>query len=62
MNAVISENVRARMLGLGMQGLGSPERHKYVWAGCHAHFYAHKWIGISFLLSIRKNIQIGPLI
>jgi len=44
MNAVISENVRARMLGLGMQGLGSPERHKFVWAGCHAHFYAHKWI------------------
>jgi len=37
MNAEISENTRATILGLGMQIPEIPAQRKFVSAGCHAH-------------------------
>jgi len=41
MNAEISETIKARGLGLGMQILGLPSQRKFVSAGCHVHSNAH---------------------
>jgi len=37
-----SETIRARLLWLGMQTHGLLAHRKFVSAGCHAHFSAHK--------------------
>jgi len=39
MNAKISETIRARLLGIGMQ---IPEQRKFFSPGCHDHSNAHK--------------------
>jgi len=42
MNAEISENTRATILGLGMQIPEIPAQRKFVSAMCHAHSNAQK--------------------
>jgi len=42
MNAEISETVRARLLGLGMQISEHLKQRKFVSAACHVHSNAHK--------------------
>jgi len=42
MNTEISETIRPRVLGPGMQIFGLPPQRKFVSAGCHAHYNAHK--------------------
>jgi len=42
MNAEISENIRASVLGLGLQIPEFPAQRTLVSAGCHAYSYAHK--------------------
>jgi len=42
MNAEILETVKARLLGIGMQIPELLTQRKFVSAGCHAHFNAHK--------------------
>jgi len=42
MNAEISENIRARLLGFGVQIPELLTQGKFVSAGCHAHSNAHK--------------------
>jgi len=42
MNAEISENIRARLLRLGVQILELLTQRKFVSAECHAHSNAHK--------------------
>jgi len=42
MNAEISENKQATILGLGMQIPEIPAQRKFVTAECHAHSNAHK--------------------
>jgi len=37
-----TENIRPRLLGFGMQIPELPTQRKFVLAGCHAHFNAHK--------------------
>jgi len=37
MNAVISETIKATILGLGMQISEIPEQRKFVSEMCHAH-------------------------
>jgi len=41
-NAVISESIRARLLGFGMQIPELPAQRKFVSAESHAHSNAHK--------------------
>jgi len=42
MNAEISETIRARLLGFGMQISELLAQRKFVSAGCHVHSNAHK--------------------
>jgi len=42
MSAEISETVRARVLGIGMQILGLPAQRKFDSAGFHAQSNTHK--------------------
>jgi len=42
MNAKISETIRARVLGLGMQIPELLAQRKFVSAACHALFNGHK--------------------
>jgi len=42
LDAEISEAIRARMCGLGIQILRLPAQRNFVLAGCHAHSNAHK--------------------
>jgi len=42
MNAVISETIRARLLGFGMQTPKLLAQRKFVSVRYHAHSYAHK--------------------
>jgi len=42
MIALISKTVKAAILGIGMQILEIPAQRKFVSAGFHAHFNAHK--------------------
>jgi len=42
MNAVISETIKAAVLGLGRQILEIPAQRKFVSSVCHAHCNSHK--------------------
>jgi len=41
-NAEISETIKAKLLGFGMQIPELLTQRKFVSAACHAHFHAHK--------------------
>jgi len=42
MNAEISETIRARLLGIGMQIPEIPAQSKFISPACHAHSKADK--------------------
>jgi len=42
MNNVISEIIKAAIVGLDIQIIEIPAHRKFILSGCHAYFNAHK--------------------
>jgi len=61
MNGVISETIKAALLGLDIQILEIPARRKLVSSGCHALSNAHKplktVVPVVFMIHSKKKIK-----